>query len=181
MKGIVFNVLEHVVVEEHGEDTWDALLDRTGLDGAYTSLANYPDQDLLRLVGAASSMLEIDPQHVISWFGRRALPVFAGRYPELFAAHGDARAFMLTLNQVIHPEVRKLLPGAIVPDFDFDASDPHELRMAYQSPRMLCSFAEGLITGAADHYGQGVDIRQPECMHRGDDRCLLAIRFSQDA
>src|SRR5438874_2247890 len=43
MKGVVFNLLEEIVVREHGEETWDLLLERAGLGGVYTSLGNYPD------------------------------------------------------------------------------------------------------------------------------------------
>ena len=41
MKGIVFNLLEEIVRETYGEDTWDDLLDSADLDGAYTSLRIY--------------------------------------------------------------------------------------------------------------------------------------------
>lgn len=51
IKGIVFNLLEEIVSEQHGPDTWDALLDATEVDGSYTSLGNYPDEELLALVG----------------------------------------------------------------------------------------------------------------------------------
>jgi len=34
MKGIVFNLLEEIVVEHHDEDTWDDLLDEAGVDGS---------------------------------------------------------------------------------------------------------------------------------------------------
>ena len=43
MKGVVFNLLEQLVARDFGEDTWDALLDASGLEGAYTSLGSYPD------------------------------------------------------------------------------------------------------------------------------------------
>jgi hypothetical protein len=36
MKGIIFHLLENVVVSNHGEDTWDQLLAATALEGAYT-------------------------------------------------------------------------------------------------------------------------------------------------
>ena len=39
MKGIIYNLLEEVVSAEHGEDTWDALVDAAGVDGIYTSLS----------------------------------------------------------------------------------------------------------------------------------------------
>ncbi|MFN2628903.1 MAG: V4R domain-containing protein [Gaiellaceae bacterium] len=51
--------------------------------------------------------------------------------------------------------------------------------MDYYSPRKLCAFAEGLLLGAGDHYGETVAIEQPKCMHRGDPRCHLEIRFSR--
>lgn len=177
MKGIVFNLLEEIVVREHGEDTWDALLDAAGVDGVYTSLGNYPDADLTALVGAAAQALALPADDVVRWFGRGALPLLAARYPAFFAPHADARAFVLTVNEIIHPEVRKLYPGADTPAFAFDASDPERLVMDYRSARRLCTFAEGLLLGAGDHYGQAVAIAQPECMHRGDERCLLEIGF----
>lgn len=179
MKGIVFNLLEEIVVREHGEDTWEVLLDSAGLDGVYTSLGNYPDADLMALVVAASDALGLPPDDIVRWFGRNALPLLAVRYPALFEPHGDARAFVLTLNEIIHPEVRKLYPGAETPAFGFDASQPGKLTMDYRSSRRLCAFAEGLLLGAGDHFGQTVEIDQPLCMNRGDDRCLIEIDFGR--
>jgi hypothetical protein len=46
MKGIIFNLLEEVVIRDHGADTWDELLSATCLDGAYTSLGSYPDEHI---------------------------------------------------------------------------------------------------------------------------------------
>jgi hypothetical protein len=175
MKGIVFNLLEEVVVRDYGEDTWDALLDAAALDGAYTSLGSYADDDLAKLVAAASSQLGLDPTQVVRWFGRNALPLLAERYPQFFDPHASTRPFLLTLNEIIHPEVRKIYPGADVPVFDFDTSSDDVLVMGYHSGRKLCAFGEGLIEGAAEHYGERVVIEQPQCMHRGDAKCVLEI------
>ena len=180
MKGIVFNLLEQLVSRDYGEDTWDDLLDQAGLDGAYTSLGSYDDADLFRLVGAASESLGVPPDDLVRWFGHNALPLFADSYPQFFTPHTSARTFVLTLNDIIHPEVRKLYPGADVPEFDFEQVQHHDrpLRMGYRSQRRMCSFAEGLIEGAAEHYGETTDIRQPSCMKRGDERCVLEISFT---
>lgn len=178
VKGYVFNLLEQIVARDHGEDTWDALLEASELDGVYTSLGSYPDEDLMKLVRAAAHALDLPSDDVIRWFGRNALPLFAGRYPQLFEPHDSTRPFVLTLNEIIHPEVRKLYPGADVPVFDF-ASRNGLLVMGYRSPRKLCAFAEGLLHGAADHYGERLTIGQPQCMNRGDDRCLLEIAFAR--
>jgi predicted hydrocarbon binding protein len=178
MKGIVFNLLEDLVRRDHGDDAWELLLEKSGVSGVYTSLGSYDDAELYRLVGAATEALGVDAATVIRWFGREALPLLAQRYPEFFSRHDTARSFVLTLNDIIHPEVRKLYPGADVPDFDFDASEPDRLRMTYRSARRLCAFAEGLIEGAAAHYGEHVHIEQPACMHRGDPACVLDLTFS---
>ena len=64
MKGVVFNLLEQVVVREYGENVWDDLLDATGLGGAYTSLGSYPDQEMMSLVSAAATALKLPPNDV---------------------------------------------------------------------------------------------------------------------
>jgi Haem-NO-binding len=178
MKGIVFNLLEELVSRDHGEDTWDDMLDAAGLSGVYTSLGNYADEDLMKLVATASAKLDLPADDVVRWFGRNATPIFRQRYPELFEPHDSTRTFVLTLNEIIHPEVRKLYPGAEVPVFDFDTSSDEVLVMGYRSPRKLCAFAEGLLQGAGDVYGERVDVRQPLCMNRGDERCMLEITFT---
>ncbi len=175
VKGIVYNLLEACVSAEYGEATWDALLSAAEVDGAYTSLGSYPDAELFALVGAASAALELPPETIVRWFGRSAMPLLAERYPAFFTPHTGTRAFALTLNEIIHPEVRKLYPGADVPTFSFDASSPQTLVMGYRSTRRLCAFAEGLLEGAADHYDEQIVIEQPRCMLRGDDDCILEI------
>jgi hypothetical protein len=178
MKGIVFNLFEEVVRRTYGEDTWDDLLDAANLGGSYTSLGSYDDRDLFRLADAASQRLKMPTYDVVRWLGREAIPLLAQKYPALFDAHTDTRSFVLALNDIIHPEVRKLYPGANVPAFTYDTSSPDVLGMTYQSPRRLCAFAEGLVEGAAAHYGESVVFTQPRCMHRGDASCSFRISFA---
>jgi hypothetical protein len=176
---LVFNLLEEVVRREYGEETWDALLEAAQLDGAYTSLGNYRDEDLLKLVAAASSALKMPANTIVRWFGLHAVPLLVERYPAFFEGHQSTRSFLFTLNDIIHPEVRKLYPGADVPIFDYDTSSPDVLVMGYRSPRKLCAFAEGLIEGAARHFGEAVALEQPSCMHRGDEKCVLRVSFKK--
>lgn len=179
MKGIVFNLLEKAVVDAYGEETWDTLLASAHVAGAYTSLGSYDDRELAALVDAASGQLKVPPEDVLRWFGRKAMPELSARYPAFFTPHRSTRAFLLTLNDIIHPEVRKLYPGASVPDFEFEDVGA-SLHILYRSPKRMCAFAEGLILGAADHYGERVTIEQPTCMRRGDDQCTLAVTFAKE-
>jgi len=181
VKGIIFNLAEEVVRREHGEDAWDAILLRAGLDGSWTSLGSYPDEHLERVVTGAAALLGTDERTVLRTVGEGAIPLLAERYPHFFTPHTDTGAFVMTLNDMIHPEVRKLYRGATPPVFGFEPAPESEVLMSYTSPRRLCALAEGFIYGAAKHYGQTVVISQPTCVLDGASRCLIRSRFSDDA
>ena len=177
MKGIIFNLLEEAVIDSLGDAVWDDLLAASGARGVYTSLGSYPDAEVVALVGAAAVALDKPAAEILRWFGQSAIPRFVERYPALFAPHATARDFLLALNTIIHPEVHKLYPGAVCPHFRYQTAASDRLLLGYDSQRRLCALAEGLILGAAAHYGEAVEVDQPACMHRGDAACELAVRW----
>ena len=175
VKGIIFNLLEEAVVQTYGDRTWDELLITAGLDGCYTSLGNYDDSEVDALVSAAAAALSVPNGEVLRWFGHQAIPGMAKRWPEFFAPHQSTLPFLRSLNDVIHPEVRKLYAGAFCPHFEFAAPADNELTIGYRSPRKLCDLAHGFIVGAGDHYRDTLTVRHRECMQDGSDRCLIAV------
>ena len=177
MKGIVFNLLEDVVTRAHGAETWDDLLDEANVSGAYTSLGSYLDNDMVALVGAASAKLGIPPGDVLRWFGQQAMPILAQHYPKFFTGHKSARNFIISVNNIIHPEVHKLYPGASCPFFHFREGEAGALVMDYQSARKLCDLAHGFVLGAAEYYSEQVDVTHHSCMHHGDDKCSMEIKW----
>lgn len=179
MKGILFNVVEDAIVAEHGEDTWDRLLDEAGLDGAFTAVGDYPDGSLFALVAAGSAALDVPAADLTRRLGQAALGGLAQRYPHFFTPHTDARSFLLTLNDVIHPEVRKLHKNANPPEFWFDADEPAALVVHYRSERGLCALAEGMILGTGTHYDESVTVEHVACAHEGADHCILNVTFAR--
>jgi hypothetical protein len=139
VKGVIFNLLEEVVVATYGDKTWDSLLEDAGVSGAYTSLGSYPDEEVGQLVAAASRSLGIPASDILRWFGRQAVPLLAEKYGHFFEKHDSALSFILSVNTIIHPEVRKLYAGAHCPAFHFRQSPDGTLMMSYDSPRKLCS------------------------------------------
>lgn len=176
MKGVMFNVVEEVVAAAYGPQVWEALLDKAGVDGVYTSLGSYPDVELVKLVGAAAETTGMATPALLKLLGRMALPRLKVRYPGFFTQLGDARSFILGLNGIIHPEVRKLYAGAGCPHFHFTQGE-RELVLGYNSPRKLCHLAEGLAAGVADHYGEAVTVSQTDCMHDGHPACHIVVRW----
>ena len=178
MKGIIFNLLQEIVESEFDADTWDAVLDLAGAGGVYTSVGSYEDDEMMGIVGAAATHLGLTEEEVLRWFGSRALAKLAERFPNFFAPHTQARDLLLTLNQVIHPEVEKLYPGAYTPVFQFSNKGGKHLTMEYQSKRQLCALAEGFILGTLAYFDEQATVTHPECVHRGDARCVFELAFA---
>lgn len=176
MKGIIFNLLEDVVVDTYGDRMWDELLDTSGLDGVFTSLGNYDDDHVMALVSAAGAAMSLSDGEVLRWFGQRAIPGMAKRWPAVFAPHDTTLPFLQSLNSVIHPEVRKLYTGAYCPQFEFTSAADGALMIGYNSPRRLCDLAHGFILGAGDYYRESLFVRHLECMHQGSGRCLISVK-----
>ena len=176
MKGIIFNLLEDVVGDHYGDAVWDSLLLATDNEGIYSSLGSYPDAELIALVETASSLTGTPVRTLLHWFGRHALPKIALRYPEFFTNAPDARSFILSVNTIIHPEVRKLYAGAGCPHFHFSET-PDTLTLGYQSARQLCDLAHGFIDGVAAHYGETLTFHETSCMHEGAPSCQMVVTW----
>ena len=177
MKGLILNLVEDVVRRDHGDDYWDDVVDASGLSAAYTALGTYPDHELTTLADVVAHREQIESSDVVRHVGREGMAMLAARYPAFFAPHTDVRDFLLSLNVVVHAEVRRMYPGAVIPELEHRTPQPGVLDLVYSSERGRCDLAEGLVLGAADHYGQTVTVTQPECVHRGDDACVIRVRL----
>ncbi len=179
MKGIVFSILSEMVEETFGLDAWNKLLDDTGLEGIYVATETYDDSELFTLVAAAESATGIPAKELVHQFGVYMLPHFVANYPVFFENQTSLKDFLLTVDQVIHVEVRKLYPDAGLPEFLYEDRDDNELVMMYSSPRKLCALAEGLIEGSANHFNQSCSIIHDVCMHKGADHCRFELKISE--
>lgn len=175
MKGAIFNFLAEMVEEKFGLEAWDALLSKLDLDGIYVSTETYPDEELFSLVQAAHEATGIDTTELIRTFGTYSFAKFQQLHPDFCNPDFSLKEFLLTVDNVIHVEVKKLHPDALLPSFEYDQETDNELIMYYSSPRKLCMLAEGLIAGAAQFYQTDYELTHDECMHNGDERCKLHL------
>ena len=179
MKGIVFTLLNQMVEEKFGLEAWDQLIEKSGVDGLYISTATYPDEEVMKLVATASEMTGIAVNDLVKAFGVYMVPQFHEKYPVFFKPEMTLKSFLLTVDRVIHVEVRKLYPDAGLPDFQYKDESDNELTMIYRSPRKLCMLAEGLIEGAAKHFKTEYTLEHDICMHKGADACHLKLTMQQ--
>lgn len=180
MNGMLFNLFEECVQRRFGEDTWDGLLEAAGVEGAYTPLGAYDDGQLYALVESASKIMGKPPAEVMRWFGRESAGLLHDKYAEFFRRHRDTLSFLVTLNKVIHPEVRAVFPGSVTPGFSFRRQGATDALVEYRSKRRLCAFAEGLVEGIAPLFGERVAVVRPSCRLRGDPTCIFQLSFARE-
>lgn len=177
MKGVIFNIVEEVITERFDAATWDDLLAAAGLDGSYTALGSYDDAELVGLVGAAAAHLGVPVEDVLRLVGRDAFLRLTARYPRYQGLYTSSRALLSQLDDVIHPQVLALYPGALVPVFTMEERSATEVVLRYESARGLCHLAEGLVLGAVDAFDEQASVHQEECRHQGGPECRIVVTY----
>jgi len=164
MKGIIFTYLEEYVVNHHGVEAWDTMLD-------------YPSSDLMALVGTASNMTNQAIPDIVFSFGEFIAQKYYEDYRAFFKEGQTAKTFLKSVDQIIHVEVKKLYPEVTLPKIEYEDPAADKLVMIYSSKRRLCQLAKGLITGVGKIYNENISINEPECACKGSEKCRLELQF----
>jgi hypothetical protein len=174
--GVIFASFVDYVAARHGSDVASEL---TAGEPVFLLSESYEDERLLALVTRASEATGIpapDLVHEVGVF--TAQQTFARLYPAFFAVAGGTRAFLLSVETVIHELVRATIPNARPPQLQVRPLGDEGVTVTYTSSRRLCALLAGLVEGTARHYGEKVQVDQTACMLRGDPACLFEIRVS---
>lgn len=159
---MVFVEFLEMVEAEHSLGMVDAVLEAADLPhgGAYTSVGSYPAAEMGALVGALATLTRQPAPALLRRFGRHVLRRFATAFPPFFRDASDVFAFLEEVEATIHAEVQRLYPDAEVPAVATRRAAPGVMHLTYRSPRCMGDFAEGLIEGAAAHFGQPLHIER---------------------
>ncbi len=180
MKGIIFNTLEDFIVEGWGEDTFEDIFSSCPLETKepFVGPGTYPDADLVMIVGATCKRLGIPAPDALRAFGVYLFPKLVETNPDSVKGYDHPQAFLLSVHDIIHVEVRKLYPKAITPEFRYHIQDEHSLQVEYHSKRGFCHLMEGLLEGAAAFFGYQATHEQLQCTHKGATHCLFEVHFT---
>jgi len=179
MKGVVFIALNELVESQYGMAAWEQILAEVNPEcgGIYTSTEEYPDEEVVRFVQVISKTLNVDSSIVTRSFGNFLFGELNKKYDIFTRLSEDFFAFLDSIENVIHKEVRKLYNSPNLPTLDCTIVDDKTLIMQYHSPRKLCYLAEGLIQGAAEYYDKEITIEHPVCMHDGAAKCEIHVKI----
>ena len=155
MKGVIFTDFLGMVADRFSEDMVDDIIEASDLPsgGAYTAVGIYDHGEIVSLVGALSDRSGTPVADLVKAFGQHLFGRLSLLHPEFVVGIDDAMDFLERVDKVIHVEVLKLYPDAMLPRFD-TRREGDRLQMIYRSPRGMEDLAEGLIHGCLGHFGQ---------------------------
>ena len=102
MYGLVNKAIEELVVTNFGEDKWEAIKLKAGVDvDAFISNEGYPDEMTYTLVGAASEVLGIPAEQVLIAFGEHwVLKTATHSYGPMMKSNGKSlKEFLIKIGR----------------------------------------------------------------------------------
>ena len=178
MYGMVNKALQNMVVEAHGEQIWEQIRTRAGVDiEVFVSNQGYPDEITYQLAGAASEVLKAPVEDLLRAFGSYwVLKTARQGYSELMTAGGRTlREFLLNLPN-FHTRIGLMFPQLRPPEFSCSEVAENSLRLHYRSTRDgLTPFVVGLVEGLGLMFETPVLVTPvPEAHGPGRDEFLVS-------
>ena len=174
MRGSIFvEFLDHVE-EKYGLDVVDRIIEslngKLQTDGAYTTVGNYPHEELLAMAVALCSVTDKDLTSVMTEFADHVIRAFRRMHPDYFLGQDDVFKFLLSVGRVIHVDVQKLYPDAKTPQVEGAIGGDGCLTLRYASHRPLAQLALALAEASGRLFGQPLQIEVLE--RAADDRSV---------
>jgi len=111
------------------------------------------------MVEKLSHLVKQPRKLLIRAFGKHLHTIFLRKFGEYYKANNNTFDFLISVENLIHIEVRKLYPDAELPSFKFDSPSDDTLVIYYESNRPLADLAHGLIEATIKHYGEDIEIK----------------------
>ncbi len=180
MHGIILLELKKYVDTKFGGDTWNSLLQGSGIGfKAYLAIQEYPDQEVVLLVSTASKMTGQSVPDILEDYGEFIVPDLAKMYEALIDPQWNVLDFIENTEEFIHETVRLRNPGAYPPEIKCSRPSPDEVIIIYNSPRKMCAVAKGIVKGVAHHYKERIRIAETNCMLKGDPSCKISVTLAK--
>ncbi|MCF6141794.1 heme NO-binding domain-containing protein [Flavobacterium sp. K77] len=180
MYGIVNKAIEDLVLANFGEDCWERVKSRSGVDVDYF-ISNEPyDDDLTyALARAIAEETNTTLSNVLISFGEWwVVNTTKVKYGGLMEAGGrDLREFLINLPQ-FHNRVMLIYPKLTPPEFKVSQITENSLQLHYFSKREgLQDFVRGLIQGLGIIYKKAVVITLLQTRDHGSTHEIFNISW----
>jgi Haem-NO-binding len=182
MHGLIFVTWEKYLTERFGNALLNKYRAAIGETPATSPLAShvYDDAMLLAGVGEAVRLTCLPADILLREYGRYFMlnGLTSHRCAYLLTQVHSGRELLLVMRDA-HAQMRRT-PDAITPplfQYETTSSAHNRLTLVYDSPRQLCAVLLGAIEGAAERYGEQVQVIERTCMKQGASACRFELYF----
>jgi Haem-NO-binding len=182
MHGLIFVTWERYLLERFGSSFLNEYRAAIGETPANAPLASrvYDDATLLAGVGVVTNLSQLPTNTLLREYGHyfiiNGLTSHLCAY--LLGQVHSGRELLLMMRKA-HEQMGRTPDSITPPLFGYEvlASDPKGLTLIYDSARHLCPVLHGCIEGAAERYGEKVQIVETTCMTHDATACRFNVRF----
>jgi hypothetical protein len=183
MHGLIFVTWEKYLADRFGSSFLNAYRDTIGETAANAPLTSrvYDDAILLAGVGVASRLAHFPVDALLREYGHYFLinGLTSHLCAYLLTQVHNGRELLLMMSKA-HAQMRRSPDALAPPIFKYEAISTYSngLTLIYDSHRQLCPVLFGAIEGAAERYGEKVQILERTCMKKGAPECRFEVYFS---
>lgn len=180
MYGIVNKAIEELVIANFGEDKWEAVKKRSGIDIDYfLSNEPYDDDITYKLAGGVSEEMNMTVSNVLEAFGEWwILKTGKEKYGGLMEAGGqNLKEFLVNL-PMFHNRIMLMYPKLTPPEFQISDIAENSVHVHYFSKRLgLQEFVRGLMHGLAKMYNTSAEVELMQSRDNGDDHEIFKVSW----
>ena len=177
MKGVVFTQFVEFIEEKFGFDIVDDMIENSELstNGVFTQAGNYPFEDMFNMVQTLSQSTGIPISDLIHAYGEHLFSILITIYPKPITVYDNTFDFIKHVEEVVHPEVKKLYPDSDLPTFELVEDGNTLMKIKYISSKPLMDFAKGLMHGCAKHYSENISISYESLPFNGKHEAIFTL------
>ena len=180
MYGIINKSIEELVIENFGEEKWEMIKKRSGIEeDFFISNEPYDDKITYLLAGAISEEMSIPLVQVLFLFGEWwILKTTNEKYGSLMKAGGsNLKSFLTNLPQ-FHNHIMLLYPKLTPPEFKVSDIEANSINIHYFSKREgLKDFVHGLLSGLGKMFETKIDIILLESRDAGNNHEVFKVSW----
>lgn len=178
MYGIVNKAIEDLVIANFGEEKWEAIKERSGIDiDFFISNEAYDDDITFKLAIAVSEEMNMSVGAVLIAFGEWwVIKTTSEKYPGLMDSGGDnLRDFLVNLPN-FHNRVMLIYPKLTPPEFKVSDITNNSLCLHYFSKRQgLQEFVRGLLQGLGKMFNTPIVLELIQTRDEGSTHEIFKI------
>lgn len=180
MYGIVNKAIQELVVANFGEEKWELILEKSGIEeDFFISSEAYNDDITFKLANAVSDEMNMPLKEVLIAFGEWwVVKTTKEKYGGLMESGGSTlKEFLLNL-PLFHNRVMLIYPKLTPPEFKISEVTENSLNLHYFSKREgLQEFVRGLIRGLGIMFKTETTIELLQTRDFGDDHEIFKISW----